>query len=92
MEKNEEKKYLKDSELLKALAHPVRLKILEGLLESDGCNVNEIVEKLNTPQPTISQHLKTLKINGILSSRKEGVKICYKVSDKRIAKIIKILQ
>ncbi len=71
-------KYEKISRLLKALAHPVRLKIVEGLLK-DECNVSQIQKKLVLPQSTISQHLRILKDAGIIKGRRERTKVCYKV-------------
>ncbi|HPJ71838.1 MAG TPA: metalloregulator ArsR/SmtB family transcription factor, partial [bacterium] len=47
-------------ELLKALGHPVRLKIVDGLM-SHSCNVGEIVDGLGLPQSTVSQHLAVLR-------------------------------
>ncbi|HBU70539.1 MAG TPA: transcriptional regulator [Elusimicrobia bacterium] len=82
--------YNKTSELLKALGNPVRLQILNGLISSHGCNVNTIVEQLRIPQSTASQHLGILKSRGILTHKKEGVKTCYKVSDKRIEKLLQM--
>ena len=58
--------YGKDSELLKALGHPVRLRMVEGLLKHE-CNVNKIVKALNLPQSTVSQHLGILKNRGIVA-------------------------
>ena len=83
--------YEKDAELLKTLGHPLRLKMVECLI-SDECNVNKIINIFNTPQSTISQHLGILKSKGVVVVRKEGVKRCYKVTDKRIGRIIKILK
>ncbi|OQY01691.1 MAG: hypothetical protein B6I26_03590 [Desulfobacteraceae bacterium 4572_130] len=80
------------SEIFKALGHPVRLQVLDGLLKSDGCNVNEIVEKFKIPQSTVSQHLKVLRTNNIISFHKEGVKVCYKVINKKVIEIINILK
>ena len=77
--------------LLKAMGHPIRLKILEGLLQ-DECNVKRIVEKLGVAQSTVSQHLGILRHTGIIKARKEGVKTCYKVIDDRVRKIIEILK
>jgi ArsR family transcriptional regulator len=82
----------KDSEILKALGHPVRLRIVCGLLREDECNVNKMVEELNIPQSTVSQHLGILKSRGIIEPRKEGVKTCYRVVDKRVREIIDILE
>ncbi len=82
----------KESEMLKALGHPVRLKMLCGLMTEYDCNVNKMVEKLNLPQSTVSQHLSILKSRGIISPRKDGVKTCYEVTDKRVEDIIKLLE
>jgi DNA-binding transcriptional ArsR family regulator len=82
--------YNKISELLKALAHPVRLKMVNGLLSNE-CHVDKIVKKLGLPQSTISQHLGILKNRGILEGRKNGVKTCYRVVDKKIAQLMNIL-
>ena len=75
------------SEVLKAMAHPVRLQILEGLIENE-CNVNHIQQKLGLPQSTISQHLKTLKNAGIIKGRREKTRVCYSILDKRVIEII----
>ncbi|MFA6217848.1 MAG: metalloregulator ArsR/SmtB family transcription factor [Candidatus Omnitrophota bacterium] len=83
--------YEKDSELLKALGHPVRLKMVEGLLKHE-CNVSKIVKALDLPQSTVSQHLGILKSRGIVQIRKEGVKTCYRVTDTRIVELLKILE
>ena len=83
--------YEKESELLKALGHPIRLRIVEDLL-NDECNVNKIVKILKIPQSTVSQHLGVLKNKGIVIARKEGVKTCYQVIDQRVKKIIQILK
>ena len=88
-------KYRDESELLKAVAHPMRLKIIELLLLElpiEGCSVNAIQKKLTIPQSTISQHLQTLRNKGIIDGSKTGVEVCYKVTDKRIAKIMQILK
>ncbi len=73
---------------LKALGHPVRLKIVKGLLK-DGCNVNKIVEGLGLPQSTVSQHLTILKNAGIIKGVRSGVRICYKVVDGFTINILK---
>jgi ArsR family transcriptional regulator len=82
--------YKKDSEKLKAIAHPVRLKMVQGL-SCNECNVNKIVDKLGLPQSTISQHLAILRKAGVITFRKEGVKTCYKVTDEKVIRIIDIL-
>lgn len=84
--------FAKDSRVLKALGHPVRLQIVAGLLETDGCNVNRMVEKLGIPQSTVSQHLATLRHAGILVPERKGVESCYRVADKRIVALVKALK
>ena len=84
-------KYEKLSEILKALAHPARLKMVAGLLK-DECNVTQIQKELRMPQPTISQHLRILKNAGIIKGRKEGTKTCYRVIDTRVRKIIEVVK
>jgi ArsR family transcriptional regulator, arsenate/arsenite/antimonite-responsive transcriptional repressor len=81
-----------DSDILKALGHPVRLKMVFGLIENYECNVNKMVEELKLPQSTVSQHLAILKNKGIIAFRKEGVKACYKVVDKKVLQIIELLK
>jgi len=82
--------YQEYSETLKALGHPIRLKMVEGLMKHS-CHVNQMVEALNLPQSTVSQHLGILKNCGIIVPRKDGVQTCYEVTDKKVKQIIKIL-
>jgi len=83
--------YEKDSEVLKALGHPVRLKIVEGLMSNE-CNVNKIMDVLGIPQSTVSQHLGVLKSQGIVVARKDGVRTCYRVVDERVKEILRVLK
>ncbi|MFP3860994.1 MAG: ArsR/SmtB family transcription factor [Bacteroidales bacterium] len=75
------------AECMKALGHPIRLQIVEGLIK-DECNVSEIQNNLNLPQSTISQHLRILKNASIITNRREGNKVCYKVLDNWVKEII----
>ena len=84
------KSYQECGEILKAIAHPVRLEILVRLKE-DGCNVSEIQQNMKLPQSTISQHLKILKNVKVISSVRSGTKICYKVEAQEILEIIELL-
>jgi len=83
--------YEQISETLKALAHPARLKMVAGLLK-DECNVAQIQKVLGLPQSTISQHLRILKNADIIKGRKKGTKICYRVIDVRVRKIVEIIR
>jgi predicted transcriptional regulator len=63
--------------LLKAIAHPARIAILQRILASNTCICGDLVEELGLAQPTISQHLKELKNAGIIQGTIEGVTVCY---------------
>jgi ArsR family transcriptional regulator len=75
--------------LLKAMAHPARIAIIEYLLKVDSCICGDIVNELPLAQPTISQHLKELKNAGLITGSIEGNSICYCVDEKSIEKIQK---
>lgn len=78
---------------MKAMAHPLRLKIL-CLLSSTSAevSVHEIVTQVGTSQSNISQHLSILRDKGILLARKDANKVFYKVSDPKITKLIGLLR
>lgn len=79
------------AELLKAIAHPVRLCIIRGLLEKGKCNVTTMKNCLDIPQPTVSRHLQVLKNSGIIKGERKGLEINYTVCNEKISEIIKIL-
>lgn len=82
----------KDSEILKALSNPIRLKIVAGLMEHDGCNVSKMVDKLEISQSNVSQHLAILRRIGILKATRKGTTTCFSIEDKRVIDIIKALK
>ena len=63
--------------MLKALAHPARIAILQHLSKAETCICGDLVEELGLAQATISQHLKELKTAGFIKGTVEGVSICY---------------
>jgi len=65
------------SQLLKAMAHPARIAILQRIIKSNTCICGDLVEELGLAQATISQHLKELKNAGIIQGTIEGVSVCY---------------
>ena len=79
--------YKKKAEILKALGHPIRYCIVEGLL-SGGQNVATLVDCLGVPQPTVSQHLRILRTAGILEGRRIGNEMHYSVCHPEAKKII----
>jgi len=80
----------KKAELLKVLAHPVRLCIVKGLMEK-GCNVTNMQECLELPQSTVSQHLKILKSGGVIKGTRNGLEINYCIADESVAELVKLL-
>ncbi len=84
---NKEQDYDRESEILKVLGHPIRLKIVAGLM-SESCNVKKIWECLGLPQATVSQHLALLKNKDIISGRREGVEVFYQVTSSEARRIV----
>ena len=84
-------KYNEIAEVLKALAHPVRLCIVRGVIEKGGCNVCHMQECLGMPQSTTSQHLQKLRSAGIISGQRKGLEVTYQVCDQRVVELIKLL-
>jgi len=76
---------------LKAMSHPLRLKILCTLGESE-FSVQDIVENVGTSQSNISQHLAILRDKGILASRKDANRVYYRVGDARTLRLIGMMQ
>lgn len=77
------------AEILTAVAHPNRIRILETIRYGLNCNC-EIAPALELEQSNLSRHLKILVQSGILRSWKEGLRTNYEVADKRIYKMLDI--
>ncbi|NMM53100.1 ArsR/SmtB family transcription factor [Paenibacillus aquistagni] len=88
---NNFKAYNEAAEILKALAHPVRLCIVRGLLQQGKCNVTYMQDCLNIPQSTVSQHLQKLRTLGIVETDRQGLENFYSVKDEKIKKLIELL-
>ncbi len=63
--------------LLKALAHPARIAILQQIINANACICGDLSAELGLAQPTISQHLKELKNAGLIKGTIEGASVCY---------------
>ena len=83
--------FIAKAELLKAIAHPIRLCIVKGLLEEEDCNVNKIQACLQPPQSTVSQHLGKLRDLGFIKGKRLGVEIYYQVVNEDLKKVIRAL-
>ena len=68
-----------NADVFKAMGHPLRLAVLEFLRDGEKC-VCEIVEHVGTEMPNVSKHLSMLKRTGIVSDRRDGLKIMYSLT------------
>ncbi|GJM81776.1 transcriptional regulator [Paenibacillus sp. HMSSN-139] len=88
---NNFKAYQEAAEMLKALAHPVRLCIVRGLLDKKHCNVTYMQECLELPQSTVSQHLQKLRSLGIVEAERSGLEVNYQLANDRVIKLVRHL-
>ncbi|MBE0465875.1 MAG: winged helix-turn-helix transcriptional regulator [Candidatus Desulforudis sp.] len=79
------------ADILKALGHPTRVRIVEGLRGGKRC-VCEIMAELQLEQSNVSQHLAVLKRAGVLGSRKDGMKVMYWVNHPEVFDLLDTLQ
>lgn len=79
------------SRALKAMAHPLRLKIL-CVLGDEEISVQEIVDCVGTSQSNISQHLAILREKGVLRTRKEANRVFYRIGDERTLTLIGMMR
>jgi DNA-binding transcriptional ArsR family regulator len=75
------------AEILKTLAQPTRLKILELLRNGEKC-ICEIVPAINGEQSNISRHISLMQKSHLVTTRKDGVKVMVKVSDPKVFEIL----
>jgi DNA-binding transcriptional ArsR family regulator len=75
------------AEVLRALAQPTRLKILDLLRNGERC-ICEIVPAINGEQSNISRHISVMQKSNLITTRKDGVKVMVKVRDPRIFEIL----
>lgn len=76
------------SNILKAIAHPIRISILNYLDHGNSMTVTEIHEKLGIEQSTTSHHLGILKDKGVLSSKRDGKNTFYFLREAKLSKLI----
>jgi DNA-binding transcriptional ArsR family regulator len=79
--------YHDNARLLKALAHPTRLHIIELLRDRQPC-VKVMEEILGLAQPNISQHLTMLRHLDIVEAKREGNQVCYRIKNPRVVKLL----
>lgn len=79
--------YQKQAALLKLMAHPMRLQILDVLRSGDEC-VCHLSAALDKPQPYISQQLAILRNGGVIVDAREGTNIFYHLADAHVARVV----
>jgi DNA-binding transcriptional ArsR family regulator len=87
----DEKRLDKTAYVLKAVAHPLRIKIIQMLNENTELNVSSIYKNLNAEQSLISHHLINMRDKGILDIRRSGKNIYYFLVDDAVANIIQCI-
>jgi len=86
----DERAYELQAETIKALAHPTRIAILELLRQGETC-VCEMCPDLGLAQANVSQHLAILRACNLVATRRDGVRILYRVSDERVFEILELM-
>jgi ArsR family transcriptional regulator len=86
----DEQRLAATAELLQALAHPVRLRIVCGLLDGSCC-VGPMVDCLELPQAFVSRHLSVLRSAGVVTSEVEGRKRVYRVAHPLVPELVRLL-
>lgn len=76
---------------MKAIAHPLRLKIL-CVLSDNELAVQDIVDNVGTTQSNISQHLAILRDKGVLTTRKDANRVYYRIGDPRTLKLVVMMR
>jgi ArsR family transcriptional regulator len=79
------------SRAMKAMSHPIRLKILCVLGETE-VSVQDIVEAVGTSQSNVSQHLALMREKGVLRTRRDANRVYYRVSDLRTLQVIAMMR
>jgi|GEM_PF-196946 len=75
--------------LLKVLSHPVRLKIVCGLM-GEPANLTRISRDLEVPISTLAQHLGLLRGSGVVEGRRNGVEVTFRIADRRVPGILSV--
>lgn len=78
------------AEFFRALAHPVRIRLLEVLSSAGAQNVQTLQQKLGIDQPIVSQQLARLRASGIVTARKEATTVTYALADPMLADLLRV--
>lgn len=75
----------------KVFGHPARVAILEHLFKINTCVCGDLVSEIGLAQPTISQHLKELKLLGLIKGNVEGTSVCYCIHTENWTKMKEVM-
>ena len=75
----------------KAFGHRARVAILQQLFKTDSCVCGDLVNEIGLAQPTISQHLKELKLLGLIKGNVEGTSVCYCINGEKWTKMKEVI-
>jgi DNA-binding transcriptional ArsR family regulator len=78
--------------ILKTVAHPLRLAMIDLLNVNEKMGVNDICEVLNAEQSLVSHHLINMKLRGILKSEKDGLNVYYSLKERDVTKLIECIE
>ncbi|MCQ6529843.1 ArsR/SmtB family transcription factor [Bacillus mycoides] len=81
----------RSAEILRVLAHPIRLQIVHQLLKKKSLNVSELQRYLLMPQSTVSQHLHKMRNHKVVEFERKGTEVHYRVDDEQVKQTVKIL-
>jgi DNA-binding transcriptional ArsR family regulator len=87
----EDLKYNEIAEILKVLAHPIRLCIIINLLKQGESNVTNMQDCLKIPQSTLSQHLQKLRGAKLIAGKRNGLEVNYHIIDDSVARLVEAL-
>jgi DNA-binding transcriptional ArsR family regulator len=81
----------RSAEILRVLAHPVRLQIVHQMLGKKTLSVTELQQILTLPQSTVSQHLHKMRSHKVLAHERKGTEVFYRVDDEKVKQTVYIL-
>lgn len=82
----------KVAEILKAVAHPIRIQVIDLLNKHERLTVTQIYQSLNVEQSLASHHLSKMRDKGVLTAVRDGKNIYYELTDDKITDIIECIE
>ncbi len=82
------RRYTHAADMLKVLGHPVRLTIIEHLIQHGAMTVSQLGDRLQIPQSTLSQHLNKMRARGLVGNRRQGVKMMYFITQPQLPQLL----